>query len=155
QQAYFSWMLRNDPLAVLILDPIISVHPDQVFFEVFSKDEGSYAKLSFERKAFTGNGDVTCGTTNIDYSQVMFDSIQQMRSYRQTRLTIGQHQVKVATKEAGQVLEKQIRVPDTWLRGFLQVQSASALPLDTFSIAPMDLYNVLRYLRMHGDRKGQ
>jgi predicted DNA-binding WGR domain protein len=159
QQAYFSWMLRNDPLAILILDPIISVHPDQVFFEVFSKDEGSYAKLAFARSAFEGDGQVTHGTTNIDYSQVMFDSIQQMRSYRQTRLSIGQQQVRVKTqeggKEAGQVLEKSIRIPDTWLRGFLQVQSASALPRDTFSLSPMDLYNVLRYLRMHGDRKGQ
>src|SRR5207253_8612523 len=36
QQAYFSWLLRNDPGAFLILDRIISVHPDQVLFEVFS-----------------------------------------------------------------------------------------------------------------------
>src|SRR5262245_4206639 len=33
QQAYFSWLLRNDPLAFCILDPIISVHPDRVLFE--------------------------------------------------------------------------------------------------------------------------
>src|SRR5437660_2496309 len=34
QQAYFSWLMRNDPTAALILDPVITVHPDQVFFEV-------------------------------------------------------------------------------------------------------------------------
>jgi hypothetical protein len=31
QQAYYSWLLRNDPLAFVVLDPIITVHPDQVF----------------------------------------------------------------------------------------------------------------------------
>ncbi|MEK6234022.1 MAG: hypothetical protein N2C14_04865, partial [Planctomycetales bacterium] len=39
QQAHFEWLQRNDPTASLILDPIICVHPDQVLFEVFSKDE--------------------------------------------------------------------------------------------------------------------
>src|SRR3954447_5441959 len=52
QQAYFSWLLRNDPTAFVMLDPVITVHPDQVFFEVFSKDEGAYAKLGIEREAF-------------------------------------------------------------------------------------------------------
>ena len=56
---------------------------------------------------------------------------------------------------AGEVLEKHIRVPDSWLRGFLQVQSAATLPFDHVRLAPMDLYNTLRHLRMHGDRKGK
>ena len=78
-----------------------------------------------------------------------------MRSYRETRLSIGQEGVKLATAAAGEVLEKQIQVPDSWLRGFLQVQSAAALPSDRFRLNPIDLYNVLRHLRLHGDRKGK
>ena len=53
------------------------------------------------------------------------------------------------------VLEKQIQIPDSWIRGFLQVQSAAMLPMDSFTIAPIDLYNVLRELRMHADIKGK
>jgi hypothetical protein len=155
QQAYFAWLHRNDPLAAFILDPIITVHPDEVFFEVFSKDEGTYAKLSLNRSAFNIAEAPSCGTTNIDFSQALFDSVQQMRSYRETRLNIGREAVKMATTATKEVLEKRILVPDSWLRGFLQVQSATTLPLDTFTLAPMDLYNLLRHLRMHGDRKGQ
>jgi predicted DNA-binding WGR domain protein len=156
QQAYFSWLMRNDPLAFLLLDPIISVHPDQVLFEVFSKDEGTYAKLGFPRDAFNLAHEPACGTTNIDFSQALFLGIQQMRNYRQTRLSIGREEVSVATAATkGQVLEKKIRVPDSWLRGFLQVQSAATLPRDTFALAPIDLYNVLRQLRLNGDRKGK
>ena len=46
-------------------------------------------------------------------------------------------------------------MPDSWLRGFLQVQSAATLPFDHVQLSPMDLYNVLRHLRMNGDRKGK
>ena len=155
QQAYFSWLLRNDPTAFVLLDPVITVHPDQVLFEVFSKDEGAYAKLGIDRDAFAHDQEPTCGTTNIDFSPALYLGLQQMRGTRTTRLSIGQEGVRFTTASAGEVLEKTIRVPDSWLRGFLQVQSAAALPRETFSLAPIDLYNVLRQLRMHADRKGE
>jgi hypothetical protein len=155
QQAFFVWALRNDPIAFILLDPIVTVHPDQVFFEVFSKDEGTYAKLGFDLAAFDLAFQPVCGTTNIDFSPALFAGVEQMRSYRQTRLSIGKEAVKLATTDTAAVLEKKIHVPDSWLRGFLQVQSAAALPHDTFTLAPIDLYNLLRHLRMHGDRKGK
>jgi hypothetical protein len=155
QQAFFDWALRNDPLAFVLLDPVVTVHPDQVFFEVFSKDEGAYARLGFDQTAFDLAFQPVCGTTNIDFSQALFAGVEQMRSYRQTRLVIGKEAVHLATTSAARVLEKKLRVPDSWLRGLLQVQSAAALPRDTFRLQPIDLYNVLRHLRLHGDRKGQ
>jgi hypothetical protein len=155
QREYFSWLLRNDPTAFVVLDPVITVHPDQVLFEVFSKDEGAYAKLGIDLDAFEPAETPVFGTTNIDFSQALFQGLQQMRSYRETRLSIGLEGVKFATSSAGEVLEKQIRVPDSWLRGFLQVQSSAALPHERFALAPIDLYNALRHLRMHADRKGQ
>jgi predicted DNA-binding WGR domain protein len=157
QRAYFSWLMRNDPLAYVILDPVVSVHPDQVFFEVFSKDEGTYAKLGVDLDAFEQEPTVTprWGTTNIDFSETLHLGLEQLRSERPTRLSIGQDGVSVRTEGTGTVLEKSIRVPDSWLRGFLQVQSAAALPRDTFTLNPIDLYNALRHLRMHADRKGK
>ncbi len=155
QQAYFSWLARNDPMAWIMLDPVISVHPDGVFFEVFSKDEGVYANLAVKTEAFELSADPVYGTTNIDFSQSLLDGILQMRSYRESRLTIGRDAVQVATTGTGTVLEKRISVPESWLRGFLQVQSAATLPKDSFTIAPMDLYNVLRQLRLHADQKGK
>ncbi|RUL87064.1 SWIM zinc finger family protein [Tautonia sociabilis] len=157
QRAYFSWLMRNDPTAYLILDPVVTAHPDQVFFEVFSKDEGTYAKLGVDLDAFEPDPAVstTWGTTNIDFSEALHLGIEQMRSYRTTRLSLGLEGVSVATEGAGAVLEKTVRVPDSWLRGFLQVQSAAALPRTSFSLNPIDLYNALRQLRMHADQKGR
>ena len=174
QQAYFSFLLRNDPAAPLLLDPVVTVHPDQVCFEVFSRDEGTYAKLGVDRAALDVAGEPAYGTTNIDFSQALFDGLQQMRGYRHTRLTVGPDAVRLATEQAapvtakpsgggggagseggGDVLEKQIRVPDSWLRGFLQVQSAAALPAEAFAVASVDLYNLLRQLRLRADQKGK
>jgi len=158
QQAYFMWMLRNDPLAFCMLDPIVTVHPDQTFFEVFSRDEGTYACLAFKNEAFDTTGETKYGTTNIDFSQGMYDSVQLMRSYRATTISVGREAVAMATEsagKAGEVLEKKVVVPDSWTRGFLQVQSAATLPFETFRIAPIDLYNVLREMRMHADIKGK
>jgi hypothetical protein len=161
QQSFFEWVIRNDPLAIILLDPVVTVHPDQIFFEVFSKDEGTYAKLGIDLTALELAYQPTCGTTNIDFSPALFAGVEQIRSYRQTRLSVGREAVKLAVHETAgkpperEVIEKRAHVPDSWLRGFLQVQSAAALPSDTFALAPIDLYNLLRYLRMHGDRKGK
>src|SRR5215468_7512183 len=89
QQAYFAWMLRNDPTALTILDPVVSVHPDQITFEVFGKDESTYACLAFKKDAFADIGDTANGTTNIDFSDALYASTQQIRGYRATKLTLG------------------------------------------------------------------
>lgn len=155
QQAYFEWMLRNDPTALAILDPVVSVHPDQLTFEVFGKDESTYGCLAFKTEAFGDPGKTVTGTTNIDFSDALYASVQQIRGYRTTKVAMGHDGVKATPEGRKGVLEKKIQVPDSWLRGFLQVQSAATLPFDHVQLSPMDLYNVLRYLRMHGDRKGK
>jgi len=159
-RAYFDWLLRNDPQAWLILDPIISVHPDGLLLEVFSKDEGCYAALALDNEFFETHGKTQFGTTNIDFSQELAQGIEQIRSFRTTRFAVGKETVNFQTETAPalpdtEVIEKRIQVPQTWIRGLLQVQSASQLPSDTFFLKPIDLYNALRHLRLHADVKGK
>ena len=40
-----------------------------------------------------------------------------------------------------------IDLPDSWVRGFLQVNSAMALPAQSFDLHPMDVYNACFVLR--------
>lgn len=159
-RAYYDWLWKNDPQAWLILDPVISVHPDRVSLEVFSKDEGSYALLSFDHDFFKSAGETTYGTTSIDFSAELAQGIEQMRSFRSNRFSVGQQAVEFKAETAtdlddAEVIEKQIQVPKSWVRGFLQVQSSSQLTADTFHIKPIDLYNCLHHLRMHADIKGK
>lgn len=167
QRAYFDWLYNNDPLAYCILDPIVQVHEDGVTFEVFSKDEGSYAALTFTHALFdkVDNTDsTTFGTTYIDYSPALLQGIEQIRSYRDTRLDIGQQAVTLQTPkpdvnpdnpDTPAVIEKRINVPKSWIRSLLQVQSATQLSQDTFELDPVSLYNLLFEMRMHADIKGK
>jgi hypothetical protein len=43
---FYRYLYMNDRTMWLMLDPIITVHPDRVFFEAFSRDEAGYASLS-------------------------------------------------------------------------------------------------------------
>jgi hypothetical protein len=154
QKAYFDWLRENDPHAWLILDPIVTAHPDKVMFEVFSKDEGTYARLDVDWAAFQLDGDPKLGTTNVDYSKELFDGVLQMRDGRETTMAMSADAFGLKT-DTEEVLEKHIEVPNSWLHGFLQVQSAATLSDVSFELSPMDLYNVLRYLRLHADQKGK
>lgn len=159
-RAYFDWLLRNDPQAWLILDPIISVHPDGLFLEVFSKDEACYAALALDQDLFETQGKLQFGTTHIDFSPELAQGLEQIRSFRSTHFAVGKTAVNFQTETAPalpdtEIIEKRIQVPQTWIRGLLQVQSAAQLPADIFHLKPIDLYNALRYLRLHADVKGK
>ncbi|MEJ7655327.1 MAG: SWIM zinc finger family protein, partial [Chloroflexia bacterium] len=144
-QAYFSFLLRNDPGAALILDPVVTVHPDQVFFEVFSKDEGTYAKLGVDRGG-RSRGPVTFGTTNIDFSQSLYDGIQQMRSYRRTRLRSARCD-QLATPGPGPRARcwRSGSTCRLLAAGFYKC-SRPPLPTDTLAVAAVDS-SLLRHLR--------
>lgn len=153
QAAYFDWLARNDPMAWFVLDPVVTVNPDAVLFEVFSRDEGSYAQLSVAREAFEVDGDWVCGTTNIDFSDALLAGVQQIRSSRPVRLKLSPDAVELESDRV--VVEKKVPVPDSWLRGFLQVASSADLARATVPLAPIELYNLLRTLRLNADRKRQ
>lgn len=136
-----------------ILDPLLTIHADQALLETFSKDESSYAALSLSWDLFDQVSDITHGTTNIDFSPEFFDALQRIRSYKETRVDMGVQGVSLAEEELPQS-PKQLNIPDSWLRGFVQVQAAATLPMTTFTLSPMDLYNALSYLSRHRPKKG-
>ena len=39
RRAYFDYLYKKDRDAWIVLDPVITIHPDELFFECFSQDE--------------------------------------------------------------------------------------------------------------------
>lgn len=154
QQRYFDYLYKADLDAWYVLDPVITVHPDEIFFECFSEDESSYGKLSCGYDVFKQISDTEYGTTNIDYSQGLYDEFQKIREYRETSLAIDPDGFKVQTGSAPQFEEKKIDLPDSWVRGFLQVSSAMTLPAVTLALQPMDIHNICYALRRKRERVG-
>ncbi|QDU82305.1 hypothetical protein Pla110_40600 [Polystyrenella longa] len=154
QARYFKYLLTRDYNAWLVLDPVITVHPDEVFFECFSQDESSYGRLSIGYEVFQNVGEFSCGTTNIDYSSSLYDEFQKIRSYKTTQFEIDPTGFEVET--SGEEAHKEIKIdlPDSWVRGFLQVSSALSLPAATIDLHPMDVHNFCLILRRHRELVG-
>ena len=130
-----------------ILDPVITVHPDRVFFEAFSQDQSVYGALIVDPKLFETMGEVVTGTTNIDFSAWLWGALGEMRTSRSTTFRVGPEGFEVRTSGAGGRFEKKVDLPETWVRGFLQVQAAMGLPGTRVAVKPIDLLAALRMLR--------
>jgi len=151
---YFDHLYKTDFSRWVVLDPVITVHPDCIFFECFSRDESSYAVLSCSHEIFQARGEYSCGTTNVDYSAGLYDEFQKIRGYRKTRLAIEATGFAVQNGEDPGFVEHKIDVPESWVRGFLQVSSAMTRPGVRLQLHPMDLYNLCQVLRRRKERAG-
>ncbi len=154
QRKYWDYLYKTNRELWYVLDPVITVHPDRIFFECFSRDESSYASLSCSHNVFDRVGEFACGTTNIDYSEALYEQFQKIRDYKSTRLAIDPGGFQVRTADDPTFIEEKIDVPESWVRGFLQVSSAMNLPAHSFDLHPMDLHNFCLQLRRRKERAG-
>ncbi len=124
------------------LDPLLTVHPDEVSLEVFSKDESAYARLAFKNPSFADRK-ASHGTTFLETSKDAAATFEAVAAYRPLQL-----EATPTSTMKGQLIERRYDVPHAWMRGFLQVQSAATLPSTSCTLAPIDLYNILLQLRL-------
>lgn len=145
RKRYADYVVTHTSELNILYDPVVTVHPDEVFFEAFSKDESSYARVGVSRSLFGDAGDAVFGTTNIDFSKALARHLERLRSYRKTRFDVGPGGVDVAVDNVVHK-EAKIELPESWVNGFLQVQATMTMGLTSFSLQPIDLFNVLRVL---------
>lgn len=139
QKAYLDEQLDGAEKPRAVLEPLLTVHPDEVSLEVFSRDESSYARLSLS-SALLGGRQAAHGTTCVDLSPEFVQRLERLRSWQPVALD-------ASTELAGAGRQDSIAVPPGWLRGLLQVQSAATLPAAVAELAPIDAYNLLFALR--------
>ncbi len=138
-----TWLAQSD-----ILDPVITVHPDRIFFEAFSQDQSTYAALIVDPAIFESVGEIHTGTTNIDFTAWLWGALGEMRTSRSTTFRIGPEGFDVRTSGGGGRFEKKVEIPETWVRGFLQVQAAMAMPGTRVRAKAIDLLAAIRFLRV-------
>lgn len=126
------------------LDPVITIGADAVRFEVMSRDESTYAQLVLRRPAAlvdadnAGDAGRAYGTSFVEFGAEAVSAITRVRSYRATTIDLS---------AAGGTIKSR-SVPLRWLRAFGQMQAASLLAADRFTLNPIDLYNLLLTLRL-------
>ena len=156
---WHAWHTMNPALGAFfipkIYDPVITVHPKQVFFECFSLDESSYARLTCSTSIFSSISKSKPGTTNIDYSQELYDEFQKIRSYKTTSFAIDPKGFEVQTNEEEEgFFEQKIELPESWIRGFLQVSAAMQLPSNRLRLHPLDVHKLCLFLHKHKELEG-
>jgi hypothetical protein len=140
------WMGKDERLAA-ILDPVITVHPDRIFFEAFSQDLSAYGVVIVDRSVFVPEGEVRTGTTNVDFTAWLWAALGEMRSSRETWLRIEAGGFEVRTAGAGGRFERKVDLPEDWVRAFLQLQGAMAMPGTRLRLRAVDLLSAIRFLR--------
>ncbi len=141
QKSFIDAQFAEDQKKTGVLDPVLTVDPDETSLEVFSRDESAYARLAFSSEFFEGR-EVAHGTSFVDLPETLLERLDRLPGYLPLDLSIGR---ALPGKQPGE--QRTVVVPHAWLRGFLQVQSAATLPAVTCDLAPIDLYNLLFALR--------
>jgi hypothetical protein len=155
---YSDYLKKHDPelwRKLMPCDPVITVADDVVFFECFSKDESAYGCLSVDRaRAFGPTSNLQLGTTNVDYSQGLYEQFQTLRTYRPTRFNLDPEGFTVATNVGGAAhREEKIDLPNTWLRGFMKLQAAMTMPTTRIVLTREVVYSLLAFLKRNVARK--
>ncbi len=145
RRKYAEYVVNHSSELYWLFDPVVTVHPDEVFFEAFSQDESSYARVGLSRLLMDDEGEATFGTTNIDFSKALARHLERLRRYRDTTLAIGPGGVDVTV---GDVVhrEQKIPLPESWVNGFLQVQATMTMSLTQLTLRPIELHAILRAL---------
>ncbi len=149
EREFWKYIQYRDKNLWYVLDPVITVHPDQVSFEAFSVDESTYGCLSIDKKEFKIVGKPQLGTTNIDFSTKLAKEIERFRTYNDVELSINPEGLVVDSGVTPEHLEKKIDLPESWIKGFNQVSAAASLGGIEIEISPVDMYDICSFLRRH------
>ena len=153
ERKFWQFLRERDQSLWFVLDPVITVHPDQVTFEAFSIDESIYGCLSVNMDEFKLASEPKLGTTNIDFSAKLAKEMERFRTYTNVELSINPGGFTVDTGQSPEYMEKKIDLPETWIKGFNQVSSAANLNGISVELAPVDIYDICSFLRKHKEKK--
>ena len=152
EHKFWRFIKSRDMALWFVLDPVITVHADQVTFEAFSMDESIYGCLSIDMDEFELNSEPKLGTTNIDFSYKLAQEMMRFRTYSNVELSVNPQGFTVDSGVAPKHVEKKIDLPETWVKGFNQVSSAANLNSVTVELSKVDMYDICSFLRKHKEK---
>jgi hypothetical protein len=134
--------LRERMLAAA--DPVVTSDGERLRFEVFSVCCGCYARLDLDNNAVDGDW-IGKGTTNVDFNPSMRVALASVMNSENVALKIGADRVEI--ERAGQsVVEKKVKLPVRWLKGFVEVQVYQSSLTPTLEVPALELSKQLRIL---------
>lgn len=105
---------------LLHADPVITCGDGRLRFEAFSACCGAYARLDLLPGSVEGEH-FSAGTTNVDFNAPTRAALSRLRETDPLDLAVGSEGVQV-----GSAIERKVKLPVRWLRGFVEVQALQA-----------------------------
>ena len=96
-------------------------------------------------------GSFDTGTTNVDFNPPMRDALARVGGLEPLHLQVGED-VVVRTLDT-EVTERKVPLPERWLKGFAEVQLASAQVTPTLEVSAAEARRFVRGLPRSGSRK--
>lgn len=106
-----------------ILDPVVTSHGDFLRFEIFSGCCSLYGRLDLPPPALDGET-MGRGTTNVDFNPPMLAALGRIGRSDELSVAVGADELALSG-ERDRVVEKRVRLPIRWLKGFTAVTSYS------------------------------
>lgn len=153
ERNFWKFIRERDLDLWFVLDPVITVHKEQVSFEAFSIDESTYGCLSIDMDEFELLQEPKLGTTNIDFSAKLAKEMERLRTYSKVELSVNPGGFTVDTGVMPEHIEKKIDIPETWIKGFNQVSSAASLGGAYIELTQVDMYDICSILRRNKERE--
>jgi hypothetical protein len=150
---FYDWLYEHNRQAWIQLDPIVSVQDDATFFEGFSVDESVYGRVRLAHESLDSHDAIKPGTTNIDFGIPLEREFSRIRTYRPLDLTVGAQAVQIET-EVSAAIEKKIDLPESWVRGLVEVQSALMLSPVTLRLSPAFVADIVARLEAEKEKYG-
>ena len=105
-------------------DPVVTSNDDRLRFEGFSACCGAYVRIDMLPESLDGET-FGRGTTNVDFNQPMLNALAKIKPGDEVSIAVGADEV-VLQQQQQKVVEKKVKLPLRWLKGFVEVQAVQS-----------------------------
>jgi len=134
-----------------LLDPVVTSNEAMVRMEGFSGCCGVYARVDLDDESFDADF-MGRGTTNVDFNAPMRAALMQLSDHEQVRLSVGPDEVALE-RAGGAVVEKKVKLPLRWLKGFSEVQAYQPRLEPAMELSGADARRLVRSLPLSNPPK--
>jgi len=114
-------------------DPVVTCGAERLRFEGFSACCGVYARVDLLPGAVEGFLDGK-GSTNVDFNEPMRTALARVGTSDEVTLSVGREEV-VLQAGPNKVVERKVKLPLRWIRGFLEVQAVCSRMTPKFTLS--------------------
>lgn len=132
---------------LMAADPVVTSGGERLRFEAFSVCCGAYCRVDLNPEAIDGDW-MGRGTTNVDFNPPMRAALAGVLNSETVGLSVGADGVELE-RSTGTTVEKKVKLPVRWLKGFVEVQLYQSRMKPAFEVPAQELRRMLSQVPQH------